>query len=198
MEFTLIIYQGMMKMRFKNGFTLIELLICVSILAITLGFAVPSIGNLLSRSKADANVRSFVQSFHLARSSAVSTNKLVTICPSNNFTHCSGDWKDPIMIFTDADNNKEISLDDKLIGSIYPSEYEIDLDVHPSRKRYFQYASTGLSHGTPGNIVFCPKNNNNQNARQIIINFIGRIRVSQDTNHDGTVENGYGVPLNCS
>jgi len=181
-----------------KGFTLVELIATLAIVGLLLSYGAPSLSKLVEDNKADANIRSFLNIFSLARSRAVLSSQIVTICPSNDFISCTNDWQLPIIVFTDKDNNKAITGTDKLIHSYPHQQYEIDIEVHPTHKQYFQYSATGLSHGTPGNIVFCPKSRNMSHARQVVISFSGRVRVSIDSDHDGLVEDAYGSVLSCS
>ena len=191
-------YQGTIVMYKLKGFTFVELLIAVAILSITFSAALPSLSSMIGHRKADSSVDTLITVFSLARSEAVLSNQIVTICPTNDFINCSGDWIDPLMAFTDGDNSKSITGDEKLIYTFNTQDTGIALEVHPTHKNYFQYAGTGLSHGTPGNIVFCSNTGNVQFARQIVISFSGRIRISRDTNQDGVVDDSYGDSLVCS
>ncbi len=181
-----------------KGFTLIELLITIAVIGITFSAALPSFSSLIGDRKADSTVETFLTLFSLARSRAVLSGQIVTICPTSDFINCSGDWRHPLMVFTDKDNTKSITGSDRLIQTYNAQDNGIKLEIHPSRKNYFQYSGTGLSHGTPGNIVFCSNTGNIKFARQIVISFTGRVRVSRDTNHDGVVDDAYGRPLTCA
>ena len=181
-----------------KGFTLVELLATLAVVGITLSVALPSYSSMIGNTKSDITVDAFLTLFSLARSRAVLSDQIVTICPTDDFINCSGDWRHALMIFTDKDNSKSISGSDRLIQTYNAQDNGIKLEIHPSRKNYFQYSETGLSHGTPGNIVFCSNTGNIKFARQIVISFTGRIRVSRDTNHDGIVDDAYGRSLTCA
>ena len=82
-----------MNQRTRNtirGFTLIELLTTISVLAITVAIAAPSLGKLLSAQRVRSLAYSMVSDLVLARSEAVKRGESVTLKPST--TSWSQGW----------------------------------------------------------------------------------------------------------
>src|SRR5690554_1891983 len=110
--------------------TLLELLVTVAI-----GILLLTIASLSWTPVAEAVQASAVQSnlqrvFTLARSAAVHENTVVTLCPITVDGKCTSDWSNPVVVFLDAKNLKEIEADEHVIqqvalvrtGEIIPSK----------------------------------------------------------------------------
>ncbi len=78
-----------------RGLTLIELMVAITILAILLGWAVPSFNNAVLSSKLTGFANDLVSSTQIARSEAIKRNAAITLCASSNGTTCatSGGWE---------------------------------------------------------------------------------------------------------
>lgn len=74
----------------QRGFTLLELLVAVSIAAILVGIAVPSLTSFIQNSREDSEADSLISSLGYARSEAVKRDADVTICASTDGSTCSG------------------------------------------------------------------------------------------------------------
>lgn len=74
----------------QRGFTLLELLVTVSVAAILIAIAVPSLTTFVQNSRADSEADSLISSLGYARSEAVKRDATVEICPSTDDTGCSG------------------------------------------------------------------------------------------------------------
>lgn len=93
-----------------QGLTLIELIICVGMLAILMGLAVPSFSTLLSGWRRDSAVNDFMGDLQLARSTAIRTSRAVAMCVSSDATTCDAspsrnDWRQGWIVFSDLDGN---------------------------------------------------------------------------------------------
>ena len=100
----------------QRGLTLLELLVTVAIMAIFLGYAIPSYQSATVQDRMAAEIDDLTASIQLARSAAVKQGVGVTICASANPTAnppaCVGgssDWSGGWIVFTDIANNKTFS-----------------------------------------------------------------------------------------
>ncbi len=183
----------------SKGFTLVELMVTVAISAIILNFAASNLSGVIERVTASQVKTSLRTVFSVARSSAVYKRKLVTLCPLDTNNRCVADWSRPVSIFTDPDNSKSLSQAAHLIrvspitnsGTLTPSATS-----HGGR-RYFQYKPDGSTHGTIGNLTWCPQSGTVQRAFQLRLNFGGRIRWASDRDGDGVAEDSSGQPITC-
>lgn len=67
-----------------EGFTLIELMVTISLLAVLLGFAAPSFQSAFRNSQARSLSDDFSTSLMFARAEAISKNRCVSMCMTNN------------------------------------------------------------------------------------------------------------------
>ncbi len=72
------------------GFSLLELMITLAVAAILVVIAVPSFTNLIRRSQVSSASNELLASMSYARTEAVNRGQQVSMCPSTNFTSCSG------------------------------------------------------------------------------------------------------------
>ena len=79
----------------SRGFTLIELLVTISLVAILMGLAAPSLTEAALGSKLAGNANRLATSATLARSEAIKRNIAITLCISTNGTSCTttGGWE---------------------------------------------------------------------------------------------------------
>jgi len=66
-----------------QGFSLIELLVVIAVLAIVLGFAVPNMRQMVLNNRTKAAINTLIGGLQMARNEAVTRNKTITFCPSN-------------------------------------------------------------------------------------------------------------------
>ncbi|HYC42398.1 MAG TPA: GspH/FimT family pseudopilin [Noviherbaspirillum sp.] len=88
----------------EAGVTLIELMVTLSIMAILLGIAMPSIDSAMVGSKVNSYANSLVASSNAARSEAIKRNTAVTMCVSADGASCSsGGWEQGWIVLAGTD-----------------------------------------------------------------------------------------------
>lgn len=77
------------------GFTLVELLITLSVMTILLVLAIPSFRDMLMNNRVLAQTDALTSALNYARSSALTQNLNVVVCPLNavGSTTCGGGWQ---------------------------------------------------------------------------------------------------------
>lgn len=157
----------------QNGFTLVELLIALAVAAILLGVGIPSFSGAIKNSQVSSDYNGIVQALYLARSEAVKTSELVTVCPKKEIdsTLCGeglNDWKYGWMVFIDrppeSEDKAEIGPEDEII-SIHKklrsdntvTAYGSDDRSKPSKTdRFFiQYEVDGKANWGNGTFKLC-------------------------------------------
>jgi type IV fimbrial biogenesis protein FimT len=163
--------------RSGGGFTLVELIITVSILAILSGLAAPAFTGMWLDAKRTTAVNGFVHDVHLARTTAVTSGRTVTICrspDSHTCSHQTADWQAGWIVF--------VNTDDDLPPARDPDEPVIAVG-HGSRGGNITSNRTSYSFRpnihrvVNGSMVFCDARGASQ-ARAVIVNSAGRPRVS--------------------
>ena len=183
-----------------NGFTLTELLVTLSITSILLTSATPMFSGILLNNRAASLTNNLLTALQAARSEAIKRNQDVTICKSSDSLTCSGNWSDGWIIFSDIDHDRRLDVlnGDTLIQAQKYAGIEFSINWNAFRSdNYIQYSSEGFIHSNNGTFKLCPPDNDAHYARAIIINRVGRARVSIDSDNDGIHEDSRGRPLSC-
>lgn len=180
----------------SKGLTLVELCITLSITAMITLSAASYAPTVIQHHTSDSAINQIARAFRFARTEAIMSRSIVTICPLNTAGRCTNKWNNPISVFRDADNSHSLTRNEVVIRQVEQLNDGI-LKAAPSHRRYFQFATSGESRGTAGNITYCPRSTDPQFLRRLIVNFSGRMRLAQDTNNDGRVENANGSPVTC-
>ena len=181
-----------------RGFTLVELLVCLAVMAIVSGYIVPSVGSVVSRSRAATAINWLVSSVIFTRYTAVTMNQTVTLCPSATGHSCGGHWHDGAIAFTDANKDRRIDGADRLLRRFIFPVKGATLAWHAFRnQQYLQMTGEGFTNYQNGNFVYCPPDKDPRFARQLVINMQGRARLSTDTDGDGIVDDRRGHDLTC-
>lgn len=172
-----------------RGFSLVELILSVALLAFLLGMAGPPFQAMLARNRLVTSTNQFLSHVQMARSRAIMENSTVVICPTLDSATCATgnqDWSRGWLIFKDGDYTRPPHLDPE----------DTLLLVHQNNN-YAGFIRTSLTHiryspagnASNGTIILCG-DRDSRYARAIIINIVGRARVSRtDAN---------GAALDCS
>lgn len=184
----------------QAGLTLIELLLALTVAAILLlQLAQPSWQQLRTRRQTDLMMLELQQLIAMARLTAVSENRTVTLCRSNDGLHCQGQWHEGSILFTDADADRRINGDDRLLHRAPALPLPGHLHFNAFRNRqYLQMTPQGVTAYQNGNFTWCPADRSPALVRQLILSFSGRTRMARDRDGDGVVENSQGKPVQCS
>jgi type IV fimbrial biogenesis protein FimT len=132
----------------------------------------------------------------MARNTAINSGKNTILCPLNEMSQCSVQWKDELSIFIDNNNNKTFDRDEKIL-QIKEEIKTGDQLVYGIGRTMITFKSTGqLSGLANGTFRYCPKNYK-EYARGIIVARSGRIYQSNDIDNDGIDENRGNTEINC-
>lgn len=186
------------KRHSPTGLTLGELLTALAVAAVLAGAAVPGMSALLARAKADAAIEQLVRAIQFTRYQAISRRTTATLCPARE-TVCGprDTWHQGAMVFLDANANGVRDGGEDILQRLPP------LEGHRVRWRSFRNRKSlsmrpdGTTDWQPGNMVVCPIDGEARNARQLIVNAQGRVRLSRDEDGDGIVEDARGRPVAC-
>lgn len=74
-------------MKTMRGFTLIEMVVVIAILAILIAWGAPAYQNFTANNRLITGANSFISSFHLARSEAITRSESVTINANGNWVN---------------------------------------------------------------------------------------------------------------
>jgi len=147
------------------------------------------------RQRITAEVNYLSSLIQLARVQAIEQQTSAILCPSQNFINCEpSDWQLPKMLFYDYNHNR---LRDRNEPIVYAGERVNRLLLFKGPNKLIRFYEEGTVAST-ASFIICPKNQNPSFNRAIFISLQGRVRLSEDSNHDGIHERGSGARLECT
>ncbi|MFM7786522.1 MAG: GspH/FimT family protein, partial [Gammaproteobacteria bacterium] len=153
--------------------------------------------DLLARTRANGAMMQLRALLHLARSSAITLRRDVTVCGSPDGRRCSAEWTDmPAMVFVDLDQDRTLDSDESLLGQSSTSRAARIRWRASGNRAYLRYKPDG---GVKeyGHFLYCPEGGDLRFARQLIINATGRPRHGLDSNGDGITDDPNVVAPEC-
>lgn len=179
------------------GFSLIELMVVIAIAAILATLAVPSFQGMIASSNLTSTTNDLVAAFARARSDAVRRGKRVTVCMSADGAQCttSGSWSQGWIMFNDNDHsdaNANVKTGETITAVAAALSNQL---VITGSMPYVSYSADGqakLMNGGSGagTLRICSTSSaltNDTRARDLVINFAGRVNIVKPT----------GVAANC-
>jgi type IV fimbrial biogenesis protein FimT len=118
-----LIFKHFKPFSLADGFTLIELLIAISILTLLLVFTLPSFRTQLLNNRITAKTNELTNSLQYARSTALSRNRLTTVCPfgSAGSTGCGVSWQNGFIVTSQPPTGGPILLQSNAAGTNDPT-----------------------------------------------------------------------------
>lgn len=169
-----------------RGFTLIEFMIVIAVASVLLGFGIPSMTALLNSNKLTAASNALLSSMRLARSEAFKRNGRVVLCKSGDGLGCThaGGWEQGWIVFHDADGNGERNGNEVIIERGNPLPDSLRLTGNSTVAKYIAFVATGSARMAgggfqAGTVTVCNLSASGGEARQIVLNAVGRPRVQR-------------------
>lgn len=181
----------------NRAFTLIELLICISIVSILMTSAVPAFTQLLDKRKVDVHKQRLVKTLQLARTTAVTNNKKVTLCPTQSGSSCTSNWSSGYLVFIDDNGDREFTNNEEILYQFISTDEKSSVYWRAFGTRSsLQWLQTGITNHQNGSFILC-YDNQPEYSRGLYLTKAGRIRFSKDTDGDNIHENSTGSPISC-
>lgn len=157
-------------------------MIAVGLTGLLLSLAVPALDLFVSNARQTGAINDFVSSIHVARSTAVTTNARVTVCPSTSGGNCDGgEWTDGWIVFTDPDSDRNVDNDERIVAT---SEGFEQLEVTSNEfAQFLTYRPNGRVmnaslNGSSGAFTICD-NRGADHAKVLTIDLSGRPRAAE-------------------
>ena len=170
----------------RNGFTLVELIVTVTVLAIIVAIATPSILTQLTRMEAKRVKTQLQNTLALAKAESYITRQDVLVCLSNNGRRCNRNADETLLAFVDTNDNKRFDarVDTLLIQEQLNLKYStLKLRVG-SRRHYTKFwGDSGKPRGHFGHIKYCPTSSYNESMYQISFNQAGIVKYKLNSDH---------------
>jgi len=188
--------ESMKKWKYKNfesfqskylGFTLIESMVVITVVGILATVSIPSYSNYVNSQKIQQSQQNIFSTLRQIRMQAVTQAQSVVMCSSVDHNICSydsdpEDWSAGWIVFVDLNNNKQRDVKTEDILKL-----DSNNDNHIikwNRGGYLTYNYEGKINQN-GSFFVCGLTNTDQNlARSVIINRVGRAYLSKYTSND--------------
>ncbi len=178
-----------------RGFTLIELIVSLAVLSIIMAAGVPKFSDMLEEYYADIALYDLRSVFQKSRILALNNSQEVIACPLKG-NQCSDDWTLPIAAFNDQNKNLKLDPEELLYFKI---SNEVNHGVWYKKRvkaNYIKFTAQGYAFSSATTFLYCPDSGNNNTAKQLVINFQGRIRIDSYLNASGSPYSNLS-PLSC-
>lgn len=160
----------------SQGFSLLELLVVISIVAILISVSVPAFTDIISNQQVKSERQSLYDALRLARAEAIKRGEIISVCPSDNNTSCSGgnsDWDKGWLIYANPDGDEVVDNDEEVIIAYQQESSPV---IITSDITHISYAATGYLMGAVGgNYHFCSEQSDSgDGAKTIEVTSVGR------------------------
>ena len=170
----------------SRGFTLVEVLATLAVIAVLVTFGMPSMTALVDSIQLKSASDVFFSHLHLARSEAIKRNSRVVLCKSADGVSCisDGGWEQGWIVFHDANTNAALDIGETVIHRAVPLAASFRFTGNANVARYVSFVPTGgtqLVGGAfqAGTFTVCRQSGSSGEARQIVLNAVGRPRVQK-------------------
>jgi type IV fimbrial biogenesis protein FimT len=168
------------------GFTLIELMLVVAVLAITMLVAVPSMQRTIHSSQLRTETSRLLSAINLARSEAIASNTIVSLCPSSyvsdGVASCSRNYADGWLVFTNSNRDREVDEGvDKIVKVFEGLPLGYSLTNKAASRNAFELISYRPDGSSRRNmtLLLCSPHSWSIPSWSIVMNIVGRPRVAR-------------------
>ena len=171
----------------SRGFTLVELLVTLAITILLTGLAIPSLRETLHDNTIGSGRSQLTTLLNLARSTAIRRGLSVTLCPSDDGSACSDDWRGwhrGMLLFEDPNRNRQRDVGEAVIRR---QESQPQLIIHSSPgRRSIRYSPDGAAWGSNLTLRICSRAGRGRN-RALVLYGTGRVRPAERLPSGGPV-----------
>ena len=166
--------------RSVRGITLVELITTLAVAGISLAVLVPSWAAFADRSQITAAANGLLTDLRFARSTAVTRNRRIGLCPSDNGQRCSGDprgWQRGYIVFADTDADRDRDPGETILR--VKNALSQPLKLHSTAGRpVISFRPDGGAWSTNTTFSVCA-GDNRENYRTVVLYGSGRARVNR-------------------
>lgn len=159
-----------------RGFTLTELMITLAIAGILAMIGAPAMGSLLSRFHEASAEASIADSLRRARTTAVTRNTRVVVCPSRDGRKCNKgeDWQQGWLVADDADHDGQPDAGAHALAVIgaMPAGTRI---ITSEGRGQLTFQPSGSAGGSNVNFTICHAHD--RNGKSVVVANSGRVRI---------------------
>jgi type IV fimbrial biogenesis protein FimT len=179
-----------------RGFTLFEALLSLVLISCVLAIAIPPMSTTLQRSSVLADSQELLRLVKLARQSAVYGGVRVVVCAVDASQHCTRNWSQDFMVFTDHNRNNQLDGQDRIVKHWQRARRSTHIQWRGFGPGYLRFRGSGAA-AENGAFTICPASGDIHLARQLVINRVGRAYISRDRDGDGIPDYGNNREPTC-
>ncbi|GEN26738.1 hypothetical protein HVA01_03840 [Halovibrio variabilis] len=170
-------YHNNVQRRSAGGFTLLELLITLLLVGIMAAWGLPNFQALGERTAQTSAVNRLQSAFALARNTAISQRRQMTICPATqDHTACDDQWSHALLIVK-GDKTESIQADDIL--RVVPAQQNTEVAYSRGWSR-IRYSTLGYTSGYNGSFSICSGNGGEgSQGKKLVLSQLGRLRIDK-------------------
>lgn len=180
----------------SKGFSLLELLITLIISSIVLSVGVPSFIRIIERSEFRSELSLIHRTISMGHAKAALNGWTVALCPLNAANKCTNDWEQTLTLFEDRNRNQKKETNEPILYLLEANDDDRVMRKF-SRNAPITFNPQGNAFGFNGTLTYC-QNGRSTLGGTIIIANSGRVRLGEDKNNDGIVENSSGHNIDCN
>jgi type IV fimbrial biogenesis protein FimT len=169
---------------FSAGISLVEALIVVAITGVLVSIAVPAMTATLDSVRLNSASDMFLSGMYLARSEAITRTDSVVLCKSADGASCTitGGWEQGWIIFRDTNHDGQRDGIEPLVAQQSALPAGLKLTGNLTVAKYVSFTPTGAAKligggFQAGTLTLCKRSPDGGEARQIVLNVAGRLRV---------------------
>ena len=166
--------------RHERGLTLVELITTLAVTGACLVVVIPAWSGLIDRSQITSAANQLLTQLRFARSTAVTRNQVVSLCPSSDGVSCSGDprgWHHGYIVYVDSDRKPGRSPQEPILRA--QGAQTEGLLIHSTRGRpAIRFRPDGAAWGTNTSFRIC-RGDDTVSNRAVILYGTGRARVDR-------------------
>ncbi|AEP29204.1 putative type IV pilus biogenesis protein [Glaciecola nitratireducens FR1064] len=170
------------------------MMITLAILAIVLTVVAPSMQDFLIKNRITGEINEISGVVQYARHLAIDEQINVIVCPSADFETCGTNWNDPKIVFIDSNTDGNRSSGEELLVTTAKASDSTKV-TGPNANIHFKDSGAASQAFT---LQICPINKDETFARALSVSLQGRVKVSSDSDDDGTHEDMDGTALTCN
>ena len=168
-----------------RAFTLVELLIVLTLLAVSLGLALPAFSELLAAVRNRSEASRLLNAIHLIRSEAIKRNHPVSLCPvaaDISMSACSDNYADGWIAFVNRDRDRTVDVGDVVLLHA-PAAHT---DVSISNRKGTRAANELITYYPDGSsrrnltLMVCSTLRPGAASWSVVLNQVGRPRLARD------------------
>lgn len=164
-------------MKAYKGLTLLEVIYGIAITSILATVAFPALGTLQKRSSNHEATSQLINTLLHARSTAVHSRSVVTICAGLDRCSSEQTWHSNALSFIDTNRNGQLDGAEQILHSSRIKDGHFWHWNNFRRTPYIQYQPDGSTLGQNGTFTLC--SNDLRSSHQVLVNVIGRSRVRE-------------------